>query len=148
MSSAVFDQLRSDIDEVERFATTFALSMAKKPSDGGWTGSQCLAHIADAEISLALRLRMILTSDDYKFISWDEDAFAVIKHDRDARISVETFIALRRGNLELLESLRPEQLLRYGIKANGEPISLIDYAAYMSGHVRTHLEQAATAAQG
>jgi len=90
---------------------------------------------------------MILTSENYQFSSWDEDAFAAIKKNRDARVSVETFKALRKNNLDLLEAMSDSQLGRMGIKANGEPIALIDYVGYMSKHVRTHLEQAVTAAQ-
>jgi len=148
MSKEILDQFRLDIEEVARFATTFGLSMNKKPSDGGWTASQCLAHLADAEISLSLRLRMMLTSDGYNFISWDEDAFAVIKEDRDPKNSVDTFNSLRKGNLEILETLDPSKLTRSGIRQNGEKITIIDYVAMMSRHVRAHLEQAVKAAQG
>lgn len=148
MSKEILDQFRLDIEEVARFATTFGLSMNKKPSDGGWTASQCLAHLADAEISLSLRLRMMLTSDDYNFMSWDEDAFAIIKEDRDPKNSVDTFNSLRKGNLEILESLDASKLTRSGIRQNGEKITIIDYVAMMSRHVRAHLEQAVKAAQG
>lgn len=148
MSKEILDQFRLDIEEVARFATTFGLSMNKKPSDGGWTASQCLAHLADAEISLSLRLRMMLTSDGYNFISWDEDAFAVIKEDRDPKNSVDTFNSLRKGNLEILETLDSSKLTRSGIRQNGEKITIIDYVAMMSRHVRAHLEQAVKAAQG
>lgn len=148
MSKETLDQFRADVEEVARFATTFALSMNNKPSDGGWTASQCLAHLADAEISLALRLRMMLTSDDYNFISWDEDAFAVIKEDREPKVSVDTFNSLRKGNLEILDSLDSSKLSRTGIRQNGEKITIIDYVAMMSRHVRAHLEQAVKAAQG
>lgn len=148
MSKEILDQFRADIDEVARFATTFGLSMNKKPSDGGWTAPQCLAHLADAEISLSLRLRMMLTSDDYNFMSWDEDAFAVIKEDREPKISVDTFNSLRKGNLEILGSLDSAKLARAGVRQNGEKITIIDYVAMMSRHVRAHLEQAVKAAQG
>ena len=148
MTKEILDQFRADIEEVARFSTTFALSMNKKPSDGGWTASQCLAHLADAEISLSLRLRMMLTSDDYNFISWDEDAFAVIKEDREPKISVDTFNSLRKGNLEILESLDDSQFSRTGIRQNGEKITISEYVAMMSRHVRAHLEQAVKAAQG
>ncbi len=67
MSKEILDQFRADMEEVAQFATTFALSMNKRPSDGGWSASQCLAHLADAEISLSLRMRMMLTSDNYNF---------------------------------------------------------------------------------
>ena len=148
MSKEILDQFRTDIDEVARFASTFALSMERKPADGGWTASQCLAHLADAEISLSLRMRMMLTADDYNFTSWDEDAFAVIKEDREPKNSVDTFNSLRRGNLEILETLDESKLTRTGIRQNGEKISIIDYVALMSRHVRVHLEQAVKAAQG
>ena len=148
MTKEILDQFRADIEEVARFSTTFALSMNKKPSDGGWTASQCLAHLADAEISLSLRLRMMLTSDDYNFISWDEDAFAVIKEDREPKISVDTFNSLRKGNLEILESIDDSKFSRTGIRQNGEKITISEYVAMMSRHVRAHLEQAVKAAQG
>jgi DNA-binding LytR/AlgR family response regulator len=90
---------------------------------------------------------MILTSDKYQFSSWDEDAFAAIKKDRDAKVSVDTFTSLRKNNLDLLQNLSDNQLNRLGIKANGEPISLIEYVGYMSKHVRTHLEQAVEASR-
>ena len=148
MSKEILDQFRTDIDEVARFASTFALSMDRKPADGGWTASQCLAHLADAEISLSLRMRMMLTADDYNFTSWDEDAFAVIKEDREPKNSVDTFNSLRKGNLEILNELDESKLARTGIRQNGEKISVIDYVAMMSRHVRVHLEQAVKAAQG
>jgi hypothetical protein len=147
MSSEILTQYKEDIQRVQEFFETFAFSLDKTPSDGGWTASQCLAHICDAEISLSLRVRMILTSDKYQFSSWDEDAFAAIKKNRDAKVSVETFTSLRKNNLDLLQDLNVDQLNRTGIKANGEPISLIEYVGYMSKHVRTHLEQAVTAAK-
>jgi DNA-binding LytR/AlgR family response regulator len=147
MSKEIFTQYKEDIQRVQEFFDTFAFNLDKTPSDGGWTASQCLAHICDAEISLSLRVRMILTSDKYQFSSWDEDAFAAIKKDRDAKVSVETFTSLRKNNLDLLQNLIDNQLNRLGIKANGEPISLIEYVGYMSKHVRTHLEQAVEASR-
>ena len=148
MSKEILDQFRADMEEVAQFATTFALSMNKRPSDGGWSASQCLAHLADAEISLSLRMRMMLTSDNYNFMSWDEDAFAVIKEDREPKTSVDTFNSLRKGNLEILDSLDSSKLTRTGIRQNGEKVTIIDYVAMMSRHVRAHLEQAIKAAQG
>ena len=147
MSKEIFTQYKEDIQRVQEFFDTFAFNLDKTPSDGGWTASQCLAHICDAEISLSLRVRMILTSDKYQFSSWDEDAFAAIKKDRDAKTSVETFTSLRKNNLDLLQNLDDNQLNRLGIKANGEPISLIDYVGYMSKHVKAHLEQAVEASR-
>jgi len=128
--------------------TAFRLTINRIPSDGGWTASQCLAHLADAEISLALRIRMMLTSERYSFANWDEDAFAAIKIDRDPQTSVAVFRSIRESNLEILAGLKSSDFERTGIRANGETITLGDYVAMMSRHVRAHLEQAVKAAQG
>ena len=71
MSKEVFATYIEDVNRVQEFYDTFSFSLDKIPSDGGWTASQCLAHICDAEISLSLRIRMILTTDNYQFSSWD-----------------------------------------------------------------------------
>ena len=92
MNANVIEESLANIEEVSNFYTTFALTMDRVPKDGGWTASQCLAHIADAEISLALRLRMMLTSDGYQFANWDEDAFSALKSDRDPKLSVEVSV--------------------------------------------------------
>lgn len=147
MSKEIFENYLADVNRVQEFFDTFSFNLNKVPSDGGWTASQCLAHICDAEISLSLRIRMILTEENYQFSSWDEDAFAAIKVDRDARESVNTFTALRRNNFDLLQGLSSEQLQKTGIKGNGEPISLIEYVGYMSKHVQAHLEQAVAASK-
>lgn len=147
MSKEVFATYMEDVQHVQEFYDTFSFSLDKVPSDGGWTASQCLAHICDSEIALSMRMRMLLTTDNYQFASFDEDAFVAIMPNRDARASVETFAALRRNNLNLLKGLNDSQLAKVGIKGNGEPTALIDYVAYMSKHVRAHLEQAVAAAK-
>lgn len=148
MSREIIESSRQDIAEVERFFTAFRLTMDRIPSDGGWTASQCLAHLADTEISLALRIRMILTSERYNFANWDEDAFAEIKVDRDPQTSVAVFKSIRESNLEILAGLANSDFERVGIRVNGEPITLGEYVAMMSRHVRAHLDQAVKAAQG
>lgn len=148
MSREIIETSQKDIAEVEGFFTAFRLTINRIPSDGGWTASQCLAHLADAEISLALRIRMMLTSERYSFANWDEDAFAAIKIDRDPKTSVAVFRSIRESNLEILAGLKSSDFERTGIRANGETITLGDYVAMMSRHVRAHLEQAVKAAQG
>lgn len=147
MSEEIFSNYLEDVSRVQEFYDAFSSRLDNLPSDGGWSPSQCLAHICDTEISISLRMRMVLTSDNYQFNSWDEDAFAAIKLDRDARISVETFTALRKNNYDLLKDLSPEKLDKTGRKANGDVVKLRDYPGLMSKHVRAHLEQAVAASK-
>lgn len=147
MSKEVFATYMEDVQRVQEFYDTFSFNLDKIPSDGGWSASQCLAHLCDTEIALSMRIRMLLVAENYQFASFDEDAFVAVMPKRDARASVETFATLRRNNLDLLQGLSEAQLSRVGIRPNGEPITLIDYIARMSNHVRAHLEQAVAAAK-
>ncbi len=147
MSKEVFASYMEDVQRVQEFYDTFSFNLDKVPSDGGWTAAQCLAHLCDTEIALSMRIRMLLVAENYQFASFDEDAFVAVMPKRDARASVETFATLRRNNLDLLQGLSEAQLSRVGIRPNGEPITLIDYIARMSNHVRAHLEQAVAASQ-
>lgn len=147
MRDQILRQYQDDIRAVEEFVAAFAYNLNTVPADGGWSAAQCLAHLADAEISLSLRVRMMLTSDNYAFTSWDEDAFADLKADRDAHTSVEVFKSLRMSNLELLSGLTDGQLARTGIKPNGDVVTVINYVSLMSDHCRGHLQQAADAAK-
>jgi hypothetical protein len=147
MSKEVFATYMEDVQRVQEFYDTFSFNLDKVPSDGGWTASQCLAHLCDSEIALSMRIRMLLVTENYQFASFDEDAFVAVMPKRDARASVETFATLRRNNLDLLRGLSEAQLSRVGIRPNGETITLINYIAYMSKHVQAHLQQAVVAAK-
>ncbi|MFM8328819.1 MAG: hypothetical protein ACKN80_01090, partial [Actinomycetales bacterium] len=101
----------------------------------------------DSEIALSLRLRMMLTTENYHFANFDEDDFANLKPDRSPQVSFDSFSSLRLGNIELVKDLSQEQLARTGIRPNGESITVIDYLDRMSKHVRIHIEQAIIAAK-
>jgi hypothetical protein len=147
MSTGIIDELSRDIEQVREFLKTFSKTTDIKPADGGWTASQCMAHIADSEIALSLRLRMMLTTENYQFANFDEDDFANLKPDRSPQVSFDSFSSLRLGNIELVKDLSQEQLTRTGIRPNGESITVIDYLDRMSKHVRIHIEQAIIAAK-
>jgi hypothetical protein len=147
MSSGIIDELSRDIEQLREFLKTFSKTMDIKPADGGWTASQCMAHIADSEIALSLRLRMMLTTENYHFANFDEDDFANLKPDRSPQVSFDSFSSLRLGNIELVKDLSQELLARTGIRPNGESITVIDYLDRMSKHVRIHIEQAIIAAK-
>ena len=70
MSTRIIDELSEDIEHVRAFLKDFSKTIDIKPADGGWTASQCLAHIADSEIALSLRLRMMLTTENYHFANF------------------------------------------------------------------------------
>jgi hypothetical protein len=145
MSNPVLDAYTSGISQIADLLTYAPKELNVRPAPDQWSASQVLAHLADAEISIALRIRMMLTTDDYQFSSWDEDLFANLNPNRSPTASVAAITALRRANLDLLAGLDSDALNRTGMRQNGSPISVIDYLAMMNQHTLDHLEQAQSA---
>lgn len=142
VSNPVLDGYVAGIAEVADLLTYSPADLSYLPKAGGWSASQVLAHLADAEISIALRIRMMLTAENYAFSSWDEDLFANLNPNRNTIASVAAFTALRRANLDLIAGLDLEMLNRTGIRQNGVAISVIEYLKMMNQHTLDHLDQA------
>lgn len=145
MSESVLSAYSAGVAEVADLLTYSATDLAKTPAVGGWSAGQVLAHLADAEISIALRIRMMFTSVDYQFLSWDEDAFADLNPARNPMASVGALTSLRRANIDLIAGMPQEMLNRTGFRQDGEPITVIDYLHRMNGHTTDHIQQALTA---
>jgi hypothetical protein len=145
MSNPILSEYSAGIAEVADLLTYSPTDLAKQPTAGGWSALQVLGHLADAEISIALRIRMMFTSPDYKFLAWDEDAFSELNPARNAMASVGVLTSLRRANLDLIAGLPTEMLQAVGYRQDGEPITVIDYLARMNKHTTDHIQQALTA---
>jgi hypothetical protein len=148
MSNNILDSYAAGIAQVADLLTYAPADLANTPADGGWSAAQVLGHLADAEISIALRIRMMFTTDDYKFLSWDEDLFANLNPNRNSIASVGVVTALRRANLDLIAGIPEAELTRTGFRQDGTAITVIDYLDRMNNHTSDHLAQALKALAG
>ena len=100
-------------------ARASAAKLRKSPAPGKWSVAEILAHLADAEIVTAWRMRQILGAPGTPIQAYDQDVWAAAGHyaKRDARKSLEEFRAVRESNLALLKSLQPEQWKQPGMHA-------------------------------
>jgi hypothetical protein len=145
MSNPILNAYSVGIAEVADLLTYSAADLTKQPAVGGWSAAQVLGHLADAEISIALRIRMMFTTADYKFLAWDEDAFSELNPTRSPAASVGALTSLRRANLDLISGLSEDMLQRNGYRPDGEPITVIDYLDRMNKHTSDHVQQALNA---
>jgi len=105
--------------------------------------SEIVAHLADAEIVGAFRLRLILGSPGTPIVAYDQDQWAASGHydQREPRKSIEQFRVLREGNLALLKSLRPEQWRHFGVHSERGQESIEHIVRMFAGHDINHLRQ-------
>jgi DinB superfamily len=114
-----------------------------RPAPDRWSVGEIVAHLADAEIVIGYRLRLILGSPGTSIVAYDQDRWVTSGHydRREPRRSIDLLRVLRAANLALLESLDPEQWTHYGVHSERGQESIEDVVRMTAGHDLNHLQQ-------
>jgi hypothetical protein len=117
--------------------------LTRRPEPGKWSIAEILAHLADAELVVGYRLRLILASNGTPIQAFDQDAWAdtFSYARRDPKISLETFRALRENNLRLLSSVPRGLWKNYGQHQERGQESVDHIVRMMAGHDLNHMLQ-------
>jgi hypothetical protein len=128
--------------ELERFPAA-ALTTPEAP--GKWSAAIVVAHLADAELVGAFRLRLTLAHDRPPITPYDQDQWAGRLHYERATPaeSLERFTVLRRANLLLWAEASPEELARVGVHGERGEESVERQRRLYAGHDLMHLRQLA-----
>lgn len=113
----ILAELPARVDELTRGVDDATL---RKPErEGKWSMLYVVQHLADAEMVLAFRYRMILAHDNPPLAGYDQDAFATrLRYDEvTLDEAVELLRVVRRANLRVLRGLSDEERLRGGMHA-------------------------------
>src|SRR5688572_10025155 len=78
----------------------------RRPAPGEWTAREVVHHLADSEMTSAIRLRRLLAEDDPVIVGYDEAEFARRLHyDRPLDASLDLLRAARRTTADILRRL-------------------------------------------
>jgi hypothetical protein len=113
-----------------------------RPGPGRWTVREIIHHLADSEMTAAIRLRRLLAEDRPAIQGYDQEAFARRLHyDRPHEASLELFRTVRAATAELLDRLAPEDWLREGTHSEVGPYSVETWLRIYSEHAHRHARQ-------
>jgi hypothetical protein len=113
-----------------------------RPAPGKWTAREIVHHLADSEMTSAIRLRMLIAQDRPKIIGYDQDQFAkALYYDRPIQASLDAFDAARRVTAEILDRLTPAQWRREGTHSESGPYSVERWLEIYADHAHNHAEQ-------
>ena len=113
-----------------------------KPGPGRWSTREILHHLADSEMTAAVRLRLLLAEDRPTIRGYDQDEFArKLHYDRPHETSLELFRWAREATAELLELLTPEEWLREGTHTEGGAFGVEAWLKTYAGHAHRHARQ-------
>lgn len=113
------------------------------PGDGKWTVRQIVHHLADSEMTSAIRLRLLIASPNPSIAGYDQDEFArrLYYTDRPIEASLEAFRAARRTTAEILDRLSEAEWLCEGTHSEHGRYTVHKWLELYAAHAHGHAEQ-------
>jgi hypothetical protein len=117
--------------------------LSRRPSPRDWSVTEILAHLADAELVVGYRVRLVLGAGGTSIQAYDQDAWATFSRyaTHDPRVSLEAFRASRERLVRLLKSLPAESWNLYGMHAERGKETVARMVEMLAGHDINHLRQ-------
>jgi hypothetical protein len=118
---------------------------AWRPAAGEWCVNECLGHVIESEKrGFAGRIRVMLAAEVPSLETWDQTSVATARGDCDRKPEdlLAEFEPLRRDSIELVRSLKPEQLARRGSHPQVGRLTVGDILHEWVHHDDNHLRQA------
>jgi len=86
-----------------------------RPAPGKWSAREVVHHLADSEMTAAIRLRLLLAVDNPPIYGYDQDEFARrLFYDRPIAASLDAFKAARLVTGEILKCMNEADWHRPG----------------------------------
>lgn len=113
-----------------------------KPDPTRWSVREIIHHLADSEMTAAVRLRMLIAQDRPTLQGYDQDEFARrLYYDRPYEASLELFRLARQSTVEILDRLTPAEWVREGTHSEIGPYGVESWLKIYSEHAHRHARQ-------
>ena len=114
----------------------------RQPGPGRWTAREIVHHLADSEMTSAIRLRRLIAEDNPVIVGYDQEQFArALKYDRPIAASLAAFKAARETTTEILERLTEAEWARTGTHSETGPYSVTRWLEIYAVHAHGHAHQ-------
>ena len=112
------------------------------PAPGKWSARQIIHHLADSEMTAAVRFRLLLAEDKPAIKGYDQDRFADRLHyERSHEGSLELFRAARASTAELMGCLTEADWLREGTHSEVGRFGMDTWLRIYAAHAHRHADQ-------
>jgi hypothetical protein len=132
--AAAYDEVVGSLEGLSAEALT------AHPLPGKWSAAEIVHHLADSEMTSAIRLRRLLVEDHPVIYGYDQEAFATKLgyNEREISQSLEAFRTARSSTVPILERMTEDDWEREGWHSESGKYSTSDwlhiYAAPAHGH--------------
>ena len=145
----LIQKYRAGVDAVtESVEGLSEASLDSRLAEGEWTPREIVHHLADSEMTSAIRLRRLLAEDSPRIDGYDEEEFARRLHyDRPIENSLAALKAARETTADILDRLTEEEWQRSGTHSEIGPYSVETWLEIYAGHGHDHAEQISLAVE-
>jgi hypothetical protein len=113
-----------------------------RPGPDEWSAREVVHHLADSEMTSAIRLRRLLAEERPAISGYDEQQFARRLHyERPIEASLEALRAARRTTAEILDQLTESDWAREGTHSESGRYTVEDWLEIYAAHAHDHAAQ-------
>jgi hypothetical protein len=113
-----------------------------RPSPGKWSAREIVHHLADSEMTSAIRLRLLVVEDRPTIKGYDQEAFArKLFYDRPYEASLEAFRSARETTSQILQRMTASDWAREGTHSEVGAYSVDKWLAIYADHAHNHADQ-------
>ena len=114
----------------------------RRPAPGKWTSREIVHHLADSEMTSAIRLRRLLAEDAPVIVGYDQEEFArKLHYDRPIESSLEAFKGARATTSAILERLSEDEWAREGTHTESGHYTVLQWLEIYAVHAHNHAVQ-------
>lgn len=108
-----------------------------------WSAREVVQHLADSEMTSAIRLRKLLSEDAAVLEGYDEAGYASIFRysERDIEPALAAFDGARATTAQILRLLGPDEWAREGTHTESGRYTVEDWLRIYAGHAHDHADQ-------
>jgi hypothetical protein len=113
-----------------------------KPAPGKWSAREIVHHLADSEMTSAVRLRLLVAAERPAIVGYDQDEFSRRLHyDRPIEASLDAFKASRRATAEILDRMTEAEWAREGTHSELGRYTPETWLEIYAVHAHNHAQQ-------
>jgi len=126
----------------EALAGATAAELDARPAPHKWSAREIAHHLADSEMTSAVRLRQLIAGDHPQIFAYDENVYAQrLYYDRPIEASLEAFRAARQATAEILDRLTEDEWAREGTHSESGRYSVERWLEIYAAHAHSHAGQ-------
>ena len=113
-----------------------------RAAPGEWSAREIVHHLADSEMTSAIRLRRLLAEDRPEIVGYDEEEFARrLYYDRPIEASLEALKSARRTTADILARMTEAEWAREGTHSESGRYTVERWLEIYAAHAHDHAAQ-------